>query len=164
MRRSALIAALAALSCLAAASDPAEQLPDSGQEARARAMFKTLRCVVCQNESIDESNADLAADQRRIVRRQIAQGRSDAEIRTFMTDRYGEFVLLKPPFNPGNALLWLTPVLILGAGGAYLAAQSARPRAEQDGLSKDEASALKRLLAQDTLPPHKGSNNGLDET
>lgn len=142
-----LLAALAALSCLAAsASDPAERLPDPTQEARARALFKTLRCVVCQNESIDESNAEIADDLRRVVRRQIAQGGTDGQVRAFMVQRYGEFILLKPPFNPGNAVLWLTPLLVLAAGGAYLLWQARRPRRLDDPLTEAEETRLAALL------------------
>ncbi|MFZ5730445.1 MAG: cytochrome c-type biogenesis protein, partial [Pseudomonadota bacterium] len=88
-----LFAVVAAVFCMAAASDPSERLPDPAQEARARELFKEVRCLVCQNESIDDSNAELAADLRRIVREEVAAGRSDAEIRDFLTDRYGEYVL-----------------------------------------------------------------------
>jgi cytochrome c-type biogenesis protein CcmH len=85
-----LLAALAGVLCIAAASDPAERLPDPAQEARARAIFEDVRCLVCQNESIDDSEAELAGDLRRVVREQVRQGRSDAEIKRFLTDRYGE--------------------------------------------------------------------------
>jgi cytochrome c-type biogenesis protein CcmH len=146
MRRT-LLAVLAALSCLAAtASDPAERLPDPAQEARARELFRTLRCVVCQNESIDESNADIAGDLRRIVRREIAAGGTDDQVRAFMVQRYGEFILLKPPFNSGNAVLWLTPLLVLGLGGAYLLWQGRRPRTPEDALSEEEEARLAALL------------------
>jgi cytochrome c-type biogenesis protein CcmH len=100
VRWRAILAALAGVLCIAgSASDPAERLPDPAQEARARAIFEDVRCLVCQNESIDDSEAELAGDLRRIVREQVRQGRSDAEIKRFLTDRYGEFVLLTPAFN-----------------------------------------------------------------
>lgn len=160
MRRT-LAAVGAALSCLAAASDPAERLKDPAQEARARALFANFRCVVCQNESIDESNAELAKDLRRIVRRQVAEGRSEAEIRTFMVQRYGEFILLKPTFSPGNALLWLTPVLVVGLGGAYLLFQAGRRRAGEDALTPEEEAELAALTASDsvTVPPQIGATH-----
>jgi len=114
MKRLALIA-VAAL-CIGAAADPAERLDDPAQEARAREIFREVRCLVCQNEAIVDSEAELAADLRRIIREQIVAGRSDGEIRTFLVERYGEFVLFRPPFSAENALLWLAPALLLGAG------------------------------------------------
>jgi cytochrome c-type biogenesis protein CcmH len=85
-----------------AAADPAERLPDPVQEARAREIFREVRCLVCQNESIDDSEAALAGDLRQVVRDQVKQGRSDKQIRAFLVERYGEFVLLKPPFSPAT--------------------------------------------------------------
>lgn len=99
-----------------ALSDPAEQLPDPAQEQRARALGRELRCLVCQNQSIEDSDAELARDLRRIVREQVAAGRSDGQVMAFLHERYGDFVLLRPPVNAGTALLWATPVLALGAG------------------------------------------------
>lgn len=105
-----------------AASDPAEQLHDPAKEARARTLFKEVRCLVCQNESIDDSEAELASDLRRIVRQQVQAGASDVEVRRFLVDRYGKFVLLKPPFDAGTAALWMAPfaVVIIGAGALFL--------------------------------------------
>ena len=100
-----VLAILAAVFCIAAASDPAERLPDPAQEARARGLFREVRCLVCQNESIDDSNAELAADLRRLVRDEIKSGKTDEQVRAHLTDRYGEFVLLKPAFSWGNAAL-----------------------------------------------------------
>lgn len=157
MKARALLAALAAASCLGAASDPAERLPDAAQEARSRELFTTLRCVVCQNESIDASDAELAADLRRIVRRQVAEGRSDAQIRQFLVSRYGPFILLKPQFSLGNALLWLTPLLVVLGGGIYLVAQSRGGPTETAGLTAEESRRLQALT--DTVPPHNGLNN-----
>jgi cytochrome c-type biogenesis protein CcmH len=107
MRFGPVLAALAAVFCLAAAADPADRLADPGQEARARGLFEQIRCVVCQNESIDDSEADLARDLRQTVRGQIATGHSDAEIRRFLVQRYGEFILLRPRFSAANAVAWL---------------------------------------------------------
>lgn len=124
MRRLArLVAPVAALMLIAgAASDPAEQLHDPAKEARARTLFKEVRCLVCQNESIDDSEAELASDLRRIVRQQVQAGASDVEVRRFLVDRYGKFVLLKPPFDAGTAALWMAPfaVVIIGAGALFL--------------------------------------------
>ncbi|MDB5457157.1 MAG: cytochrome c-type biosis protein CcmH, partial [Caulobacter sp.] len=134
--------------CLAAAADPTERLADPAQEARARAMFREVRCLVCQNESIDDSQAELAHDLRQIVRGQVAQGRTDGQIRAFLVARYGEFVLLKPPFSAGNALLWLTPLVVLLAGGGLMVAILRRraPAAEADALSDEETRRLQGLL------------------
>lgn len=152
---------LAALACMAAASDPSERLPDPAQEARARDLFKEVRCLVCQNESIDDSEAALAHDLRLLVRDQVKQGRSDDEIRAFLTERYGEFVLLKPPFSPGNAVLWLTPLAVLLAGGGLMVAllrRRASAEAAPEALSAEEEARLKGLLADvqetnDTIAP-----------
>ena len=153
---------LAAVLCFgAAASDPAERLADPHQEARARALFRQIRCLVCQNESIDDSEAPLADDLRHIVRDQIVQGRSDVQVRTFLTDRYGEFVLLKPRFSVGNAVLWLGPfaVLILGGGAALMLR---RRDAVDTPLSPAEESRLARLAAElDTVPPQVGHTKAL---
>ena len=146
------------------ADDPLARLPDPAQEARARHLFQQLRCVVCQNESIDDSQADIAADLRRIVRTQIAAGRSDAEVRDFLVQRYGEFILLNPTLTLGNAALWLTPFVLIVAGGAYIAIRSKRPADEPESLSEDELQALAALAADrpDMLSPHSGLTNADD--
>ncbi|HEY9235270.1 MAG TPA: cytochrome c-type biogenesis protein, partial [Phenylobacterium sp.] len=139
-----LLAAMAAILCIAAASDPAERLPDPAQEARARELFREVRCLVCQNESIDDSNAELAADLRRLVREEIKAGRTDDEVRKYLTDRYGEFVLLKPAFSWGNAMLWGAPLLVVLAG-LLLLVRNFRNRVEADELTPDEVERLNRL-------------------
>jgi cytochrome c-type biogenesis protein CcmH len=98
-----------------------EMLADPALEARARSLSTQFRCLVCQNESIDESNAELAHDLRVLIRQQVSAGRSDAEIRAFLTARYGQFVLLKPSFGKETFLLWLGPFLVLAAGAAMIA-------------------------------------------
>ena len=123
MRRRALLVALAGAACLAAASDPAERLPDPKQEAVAREIFRDVRCLVCQNESIDDSEAELAQDLRRIVREQVKAGKTEPQIKAFLTDRYGEFVLLRPSFSAGNLALWIGPFLVAAAGIALLFAR-----------------------------------------
>lgn len=143
--RSRLLLVLAAAVSLAAASDPSERLPDPAQEARARTLFSQVRCLVCQNESIDDSDAELAGDLRRVVREQVAAGRSDAQVKRFLTDRYGEFVLLKPAFSIGNAALWLAPFLAVLAGLALLAARWRRREGTAD-LSGEEETRLSALL------------------
>jgi cytochrome c-type biogenesis protein CcmH len=101
----------------ALALNPGEMLADSALEARARALSKTLRCMVCQNQSIDDSDAPLAHDLRVLVRERLQAGDSDAQVRDFLVARYGEFVLLEPRLRPGTALLWAVPILVLVLGG-----------------------------------------------
>jgi cytochrome c-type biogenesis protein CcmH len=144
---------LAAIACMAgAAADPAERLPDPVQEARAREIFREVRCLVCQNESIDDSEASLAGDLRAVVRDQVKQGRSDKEIRAFLVDRYGEFVLLKPPFSAGNALLWATPGIVLILGGLLMVLLLRRRTVlaadgeDAQSLSQEEEARLQVLL------------------
>lgn len=92
------------------------QAPDAGQEARYRALINELRCLVCQNQSISDSDAPLAEDLRRQVRSQIAAGRNDEEIKTYMTERYGEFVLYRPRFAARTLALWSAPALLVLVG------------------------------------------------
>jgi cytochrome c-type biogenesis protein CcmH len=99
-----------------AVGNPADMLPDPAQERRAREIGRELRCLVCQNESIEDSNADLARDLRRLVRERIRAGDSDSEVIAFIRDRYGDFVLLRPPFTAATAALWLSPALALAGG------------------------------------------------
>ena len=95
-----------------------ETFSNSTLEARARHLQRQLRCLVCQGESVDESNSDFSADIRHLVRQQIADGKSDQQIQDFLVARYGDFILMKPPVQPDTWLLWLAPFLVLGAGGA----------------------------------------------
>jgi cytochrome c-type biogenesis protein CcmH len=112
-----------------------EALVDATEEARARALFRELRCVVCQGQSIDESNADLASDLRQIVRGMIAEGESDEGIKTFLVDRYGVFVLMRPPMRSDTYLLWFGPVLLLlfGGGMVWAIVSRAKRRGVSDG-------------------------------
>lgn len=141
-----LVVAGAALALAAAASDPSERLASPAEEARARELFREIRCVVCQNESIDDSEADIARDLRAAVREQVAAGRSDAEVRAFLVDRYGEFVLLKPAFTAGNAVLWLAPFLIVLAAAAGFLLNARRRPAEAPELTEVEEAKLAALL------------------
>ena len=143
-----LLAILAGVLCIAAASDPAERLADPGQEARARAIFAEVRCLVCQNESIDDSTAELASDLRRLVRDQIKSGKSDGQVRTYLTDRYGEFVLLKPAFSWGNAALWGAPFIVVILGVLLLLRNLRTPRPYAE-LSEAEAARLAVLAAKE---------------
>jgi cytochrome c-type biogenesis protein CcmH len=151
MRRLAavLLAALIALGSAAAAVEPGERLDDPALEARARDISRNLRCLVCQNQSIDDSNADLARDLRLLVRRRLLAGDDDAAVIAYVTDRYGDFVLLRPPFQPNTWLLWLTPlaVLALGAGGLGLAVrQRRRAVPEAPPLSPEERARIEEIL------------------
>ncbi|WP_019013890.1 cytochrome c-type biogenesis protein [Elioraea tepidiphila] len=132
--------------------DPREMLPDPAQEQRARDIGRGLRCLVCQNQSIDDSNADLARDLRRIVRERVAAGDSDAEVVRFVTDRYGDYVLLRPPVNAVTIGLWAAPALILLAGGAgafaYLRRRRAATPPEAAPLSPEERARLRHLTAE----------------
>ena len=130
------------------AVEPSERLPDPGLEARARALSQELRCLVCQNQSIDESNADLAHDLRVLLRQRLAAGDSDRQILDYVTTRYGMFVLLDPPFAPVTWLLWLgPPVLIVGVGGVLLL-RARRRRADQaiPELTREESARAALLL------------------
>ena len=164
-RRRALAVAIAAALCIGASADPSERLQDPGEEARARHLFQQFRCLVCQNESIDDSDADLAHDLRQIVRQQVAAGRSDDQIKTFLVDRYGEFILLKPRLSAGNAVLWLTPVLILVAGGAFFALGARKPTRFEAALTLDEELRLRALDRDDRLgaaPPQDRPGTSLE--
>ncbi len=139
---SAVTATLTIFLAVTAAASPV--LPDPEEEARARALFAEIRCVVCQNESIDASQADIAADLRGIVREQVAAGRSDDEIRRFLVDRYGEFVLFRPAFSLQNALLWAAPFAVVLIGGAVVVVRS-RAGAGVAPLDVEEEQALRAL-------------------
>ena len=155
----ALAAVVGALVCMAAAPDPADRLRDPGQEARARHLFQQFRCLVCQNESIDDSEAELASDLRQIVRQQVAAGHTDAQVRAFLVDRYGEFILLKPRFSPGNAALWLAPLLIVLGGGAFFALKGSRRIRLESALTPEEALQLKALVGDETSDPVAADNS-----
>jgi cytochrome c-type biogenesis protein CcmH len=134
---------------LAAAVQPDEQLADPALEARAREISAGLRCLVCQNQSIDDSDAPLARDLRILVRQRLEAGDSDAMVKDFLVARYGDFVLLKPPFSTSTLLLWLTPLLVLGAGAAMAMRRSLRARAGPiSGLSEAEEEALARAVRE----------------
>lgn len=149
-----LLAIAAAFFCLAAAGDPADQLKNPVQEAHARQLFREIRCIVCQSESIDESDADLAHDVRQLVRQDVAAGESDAAIKADLVHRYGEFILLDPRFSLANAALWLTPFVIALLGiAAILASAGFRRRAREsaagaDELTQAEAARVRSLIKE----------------
>jgi cytochrome c-type biogenesis protein CcmH len=128
------------------AVEPDEILNDPALEARARALSSGLRCLVCQNQSIDDSDAPLARDLRLLIRERLKAGDSDAEVRSFVVSRYGDFVLLKPPFDTRTLLLWLSPFLLLFAGILFLAARRRRRAAPDAPLSEEERRRLEELL------------------
>jgi cytochrome c-type biogenesis protein CcmH len=135
----------------AVAVQPDEILKDTALEARARALSRELRCMVCQNQSIDDSDAELAHDLRVLVRERLTVGDSDDQVIDFLVARYGEFVLLKPRFAWHNAVLWITPIVVLIAGAAAmvlaLRRRSAAPAAAAP-LSTDEERRLAEVIDQ----------------
>jgi cytochrome c-type biogenesis protein CcmH len=133
---------------LAQAVEPSERLADPVLEERARTLSKELRCLVCQNQSIDESNADLAHDLRILLRQRLVTGDTDQQILDYIAARYGMFVLLDPPFTPATYLLWLTPpLLVLGAGVLLLVrARRRRPESMLPCLTQDEKTRAALLL------------------
>jgi cytochrome c-type biogenesis protein CcmH len=146
-----VIAAALSTAAPALAVQPDEILPNAGLEARARNLSKELRCMVCQNQSIDDSDAPLARDLRVLVRERLVAGDSDAEVLDFLTARYGDFVLLKPRLTAHTALLWLAPFAIVLAGVFAVIAFLRRRRDEAAApapaaLSPDEQRRIAELL------------------
>lgn len=129
------------------AVQPSEMLDDPLLEERARNLSAGLRCMVCQNQSIDDSDAELARDLRVLVRERLVAGESDDEVIDYVVARYGEFVLLQPRFSARNALLWATPALLLAAGGVFLLLHTMRRRRPAaTGLSAEEEMRLQAIL------------------
>jgi cytochrome c-type biogenesis protein CcmH len=150
LRRAGLALFAVVLLGAAAAGDPADRLSNPAQEAHARDLFRSLRCVVCQSESIDESDAPLAHDLRQLVRQQVAQGRSDAQIRAYLVSKYGQFVLLAPKPSLGNAILWVGPLLVVAAGAAALLTRR-RQTADPASLDPREEAELEKLSREETV-------------
>ena len=148
MKRLLLILCL--LASPAFAVTPDEMLADPALEARARAISQGLRCLVCQNESIDESHASLARDLRLLVRERVRAGDSDDQVVAFIVDRYGEFVLLQPTFGGSNLLLWIAGPLMLGTGllVAILHQRRRRQIDEAPPLTPEEQARLRNLLGE----------------
>lgn len=147
MKRLILVLMLALAPIAALAVQPDEVLSDPAQEARAREISKGLRCLVCRNENIDDSNAELARDLRLLVRERITAGDTDEEVVAFVTDRYGEYVLLNPRTGGSNWVLWgagpVMLILALGIGLSYLRRRSV---ATESALSTEEEDRLKEIL------------------
>jgi cytochrome c-type biogenesis protein CcmH len=144
--------ALALLVLLAAAPgargvEPDEQLADPALEAQAREISAGLRCLVCQNQSIDDSAAPLARDLRLLVRERLTAGDSPEEVRDYLVARYGDFILLKPPMSARTVLLWLTPAVVLAIGGAIMLRRAWKGRKPaEEPLSPEEEARLGTLL------------------
>jgi len=135
--------------------EPNEMLPDPALEARAREISRGLRCVVCQNESIDESNADLAHDLRVLVRKRLAAGDSDEQVVQYIVDRYGDFVLLRPPVKPETYVLWASPAILLLIAAAIIAIYLRRHRGggmASPPLTAEEQARVDALLKADAEP------------
>jgi cytochrome c-type biogenesis protein CcmH len=145
----ALAISLAGIGAAIAADTP---LPDPALETRARALMKEVRCVVCQAQSIDESDAGIAVDLRRLIREEIAAGKSDDDIRAFLVARYGDFILFKPPFKAETLVLWLGPFAVLGGGlGFVIWFLRRRPSAVAPAdLDQEERQRVKQALSQDS--------------
>jgi cytochrome c-type biogenesis protein CcmH len=136
----ALVFATAAI-----AVEPSERMADPALEARAREVSKALRCVVCQNETIDDSHAEIAKDMRLLVRERIKAGESNDQVIDYMVSRYGDFVLLMPRFQPTTVLLWLAPLLLLGTGIVVVLRRLKRTSLAAPGLSDEERKELAKL-------------------
>jgi cytochrome c-type biogenesis protein CcmH len=147
MMRVLLLLAVLLAPGMAGAVEPSEQLANPALEARARALGETLRCLVCQNESIEQSNAPLAHDIRVLLRQRLVAGDSNAEVRRYLGARYGEFVLLKPPVMRDTLLLWFGPVLVLALAAVGVGVHwKRRRRQEPAALTAAEREQLARLL------------------
>ncbi len=158
IRRLALILAfLLAANPAPAAIEPDELLADPKLEARARGITKVLRCLVCQNQSIDNSSAPLARDLRRLVRERIKAGDSDDQVLDFVVARYGDFALLRPPVKPATWILWFGPALLLAGGGGFLWWRARRSRGVTAPapvpLSAEEEARIASLLGGNKGPP-----------
>ncbi|TDH38864.1 cytochrome c-type biogenesis protein CcmH [Pseudohoeflea suaedae] len=153
MKRFCLVLALSLLAGLSLvrpgfAVNPDEVLADPALESRAREISLELRCLVCQNQSIDDSNADLAHDLRVLVRERLKEGDTDEQVLDYVVSRYGEFVLLKPRFSVRTILLWGTPVLILliGIAAILMGARNRAARRATPALSAEEQAEIDRLM------------------
>ena len=132
------------------AVNPDEVLPDPALEARARIISAELRCMVCQNQSIDDSNADLARDLRLLVRKRLTDGDTDRQVLDYIVSRYGEFVLLKPRFSQKTVILWGAPIVLFVAGGLALAVYARRRSGKPTGqpLNAEEEAELNEILGK----------------
>ncbi len=155
----AMLLAMTIFVSYARAVQPDEIMADAAQESRARNLSRELRCMVCQNQSIDDSDAPLARDLRLLVREQIAAGKTDEQVMDYLVSRYGEFVLLKPRVEKNTLLLWLIPPFVLAGGGLALwLGNRRRNRRSAEGnaaalrLTPDEEARLERLISGENPP------------
>ena len=167
--RPALAAALLAFAIAASAQAPVAEVasPDPAVERRMRELAEELRCLVCQNQTIADSSAPLAVDLRNQLRGQIAQGRSDGQIRDYMVDRYGDFVLYRPPLRTRTVLLWAGPFVLVAIGiGIFLFVVRRRPAGASAPLTDERRGELEALLggaapaSAESAPKKKGGRAG----
>ena len=146
--RAALAALLVAFATLAWGQAEEVAKPDAAVEARLKGLAEELRCLVCQNQTIADSTAPLALDLRNQIRTQIAQGRTDDQIRSYMVERYGDFVLYRPPFKATTALLWLGPFMLIAAGLAIFLGivRRRRPETPVEAPTPQRRSEIEKLL------------------
>ena len=167
MRRLVLLAAAPILALMLTAAEPQaapdRPLADATQEARAQALFKGVRCVVCQHEAIADSPAGVAGDMRRLIREEIASGATDQQVRDDLVRRFGDYVLFTPPMRIGTWLLWFGPFALVLTAGAALALNARRRVAEPTPLSAEEERHLENILRNEKLrrdpdatSPHDG--------
>jgi len=150
--RLALIVLFVALSGSALAVQPDEVMKDPALEARARTLSAELRCMVCQNQSIDDSDATLARDIRVLIRQRIAEGESNDQVRAYLVSRYGDFILLKPPLQFDTLILWLSPFLVLGAGLVAIVVNRRKSPALAPKLTAEEEAELAAAMGEEASP------------
>ena len=158
--RGLLVAVLCLIAAPAFAVQPDEILPDPALESRARDLSRELRCMVCQNQSIDDSDAPLARDLRLLVRERLTAGDSNSQVLDFLTARYGQFVLLKPRFAWDTAVLWLAPIVVLLLGGVGLLSLLRRPRRTEIPAGEQPLTDAERARLSTLLDEHRSSTSG----
>ena len=153
--RTWLAALLLAIATTAAAQSSEVARPDAATESRLKELAQELRCLVCQNQTIADSNAPLAVDLRNQIRTQIGEGRSDDQIRGYMVERYGDFVLYKPPFKATTAILWAAPFVMIALGLLVFVGLVRRRRAPKAEVAPERKAELAKLLEIDNAVERK---------